>query len=66
MRAMKRSKVYRRYYLICRDGAYEVAMKMKDEPDGWFCMGYVSDPENFEMACENLEEEMRCELASIA
>ena len=64
-KVIKRSKAHKGYCLLKNNnsGAYCIGIKDKDRPSGWMPLGYISYPENFEPACDNLAEELRCEMA---
>jgi hypothetical protein len=61
-KTIRQSKKHKGYYLIKNnEGGHYLALKDKDEPGGWLHCGAIMDPEDFEIACDNFKEEMRCE-----
>jgi hypothetical protein len=74
---IKQSEFYPDYHLIRRNGGLVIAQEASsidladgtsmtfDDGDGWFSLGHVSDEDNFETACDNLNEEYRCQLADL-
>jgi hypothetical protein len=61
-RVIEKSESYPKYHLIERDGCLHVAMQVEDghDGDGYFSVGVICHRENFEIACDNAEEDFRC------
>ena len=65
---IRRSESYPKYYLIRRDETLHVALKLQDkdqqdEGDEFLSCGVLTHEENFETACDDLDETYRCLLA---
>lgn len=59
---MKAIKTNGTYYLYAIDGHLEL-WRGKFDGEYSFRAGYVANKENFEYACDNADEEMRCLMA---